>query len=207
MNQAIKECAGGDDYGAGADGAAVAKLDSQDPVLSSQFSVLSCNLAPPGRPPRLRSGQAPGGGHAYAIQDQIGYFGLLDLEIRLRFQNFAHFQAVGLLVALGAGRPDRGAARSVQQTKLNSDGIGDFAHDPAEGVHFAHQVPLRDTAYGGVAGHLRDEIDVQRVESRPQAHASGGHGGLASGVSSAYYDDIVLFSKRHVTRKTPRFLF
>ncbi len=43
MDQAVKERAGGDDDGLGADGAAVAEFDAEDflTVLSSQFSVLS----------------------------------------------------------------------------------------------------------------------------------------------------------------------
>src|ERR1700674_4527518 len=45
---------------------------------------------------------------------------------------------------------------------------------------------------GGVAGHLRDEVDVQGVEGGLEAHAGAGDGGLASGVSGAddYYVEI-----------------
>jgi len=43
------------------------------------------------------------------LHDHIRHLGLLDAEVRLRFEDLAHLQAIGLLVALGAGRPDGGA--------------------------------------------------------------------------------------------------
>src|SRR5213595_2982238 len=52
-------------------------------------------------------------------------------------------------------------ARSVQETKLNADSIGDFAHDATEGVDLAHQVAFGDTTHCGVARHLRDQINVE----------------------------------------------
>jgi hypothetical protein len=57
---------------------------------------------------------------------------------------------------------------------------------------------LGDAADGGIAGHLRDEVEVEREQSRAQAHAGRGHGRLAAGVSGAHDDYIVLFSVCHV---------
>ena len=103
-----------------------------------------------------------------------------------------------MLVALGAGRPDGGSARGVQQAKLNADCVGDFAHDAAEGIDFADQMSFGDSADGGVAGHLRDQVDVQRVEGGLQAHAGCGHGGFASGVAGADHDYVEMFGElRH----------
>jgi len=132
-----------------------------------------------------------------ALQDQIRYFRLLDLQIGLRFQDFAHFQAVGLFIALGAGGPNGGAARCVQQAELDSDGVGDFAHDAAEGVDFADQMAFGDASDGRVAGHLRDEINVQSVERGLEAHAGAGNGGFASGVSGADDDHVEMFGELH----------
>jgi hypothetical protein len=57
---------------------------------------------------------------------------------------------------------------------------------------------LRDSADSRIAGHLRDEIDVERVESGLQAHACACHRSFASGVSGADYDDVELFGElRH----------
>ena len=124
-------------------------------------------------------------------------FGLLDVEIGLRLEDFAHFYAVLLLVALRARRPHGGAARSVEQAELDADGVGDFAHDAAEGIDFAHKMALGDAADGRIAGHLRDEIEVQCEEGGAQAHARGSHGGFAAGMSGSDDDDIILFREGH----------
>ena len=78
----------------------------------------------------------------------------------LRLEHLAHLHAILLLVALRARRPDGGAARGVEQAELDADGVGDLAHDSAERVDFAHQMALGDAADGGVAGHLRDEVEI-----------------------------------------------
>ncbi len=122
---------------------------------------------------------------------------MLDVEVGLGLEDFAHLHAVLLLVALRARRPDGGAARGIEQAELDADGVGDFAHDAAEGVDFAHEMALGDAANGGVAGHLRDEVEVEREESGAQAHARGGHGGFAASVSGAYDDYVVLFGEGH----------
>ena len=127
--------------------------------------------------------------------DQIRNFRLLDLQVGLRLQHLTHLQAVGLLVTLGPRRPHRRTARSVKQTELDADRIGNFAHDPAQRVHFADQVSLGNAAHGGIAGHLGDEIDVKRVQRRLQPHARGRHGGFAPGVSRAHDNHIELFGE------------
>src|ERR1700674_3265821 len=131
-----------------------------------------------------------------AAHNHIRHFRLLDLQIRLRLEYFAHLQAVGLFVALRPRRPDGGSTRSVEQTKLDSDRVRDFAHDATESVHFAHQVPLGDAADGGVTRHLRDQIDVQRIESGLQPQASRRHRGFASGMTSPHHHHLEMFVKR-----------
>src|SRR5581483_5528719 len=131
------------------------------------------------------------------FKDQIRHFGLLDLQVRLRFEEFPHLQAISLLVALGAGGPDSWAARSVQQAKLDADGIGNLAHDSAERIDFAYEMPFRDSAHGGIAGHLRDQIDVQSVERRLQAHARASDSGLAAGMTGSDDNDVELFGELH----------
>src|SRR5579859_3062311 len=86
------------------------------------------------------------------FHNQLSHLSLLDVEIRLALQDFTHFQAILLLVALRARRPHRRAAGGIEQTKLNSDGVCDFAHDSAQGVHFTDEMALGDPAHGGVAG-------------------------------------------------------
>ena len=102
-----------------------------------------------------------------------------------------------MLIALGARRPDGGAARSIEQAELDADRVGDFAHDAAERIYFADQMSLGDAAHGGVARHLRDQVHVERVEGGLQSHARGSHGGLASGMAGADDYNVELFGELH----------
>ena len=56
---------------------------------------------------------------------------------------------------------------------------------------------------GGIARHLGDQVDVERVERGLQAHARGGHGGLASGMTGADDDYVELFGELHARRARP----
>jgi hypothetical protein len=120
------------------------------------------------------------------------------VQAGLRLQHFAHFHAVKLLVALGARAPDGRAARGVEQAELDADGIGDLAHDAAESVHFADEMPLGDAADGGIATHLGDQVEVHGDERGFKAHARRAHCRFAAGVTCAYHHHIVLFRKSHL---------
>ena len=119
------------------------------------------------------------------------------MQAGLGFEDFAHFDAVELLVALGAGTPDGGAAGGVEEAELDADGVGDLAHDAAEGVDFADQVAFGDAADGRIAGHLGDQVEVHGDDRGLEPHARGGHGGFAAGVARADDGDVVLFGKTH----------
>jgi hypothetical protein len=88
---------------------------------------------------------------------------------------------------LGAGAPDGGAARGVEETELDAAAVGDFAHDAAEGVDFADEMTFGYAADGGVAGHLCDEVEVEGEESGAEAHARGGGGGFATSMAGTDY--------------------
>ena len=104
-----------------------------------------------------------------------------------------------MLIALSARGPYGGPSGSVEQPKLDSDRIRDLAHDSAERVHFAHQMSFGNSTDSRIAGHLRDEINIQRVKGCLQAHARAGDCGLASSVSSSDYDDLELLRELHGT--------
>ena len=142
---------------------------------------------------------------SWLLENQIRHFGLLDLQVRLRLEHFLHLQAICLLVALGAWRPDGGTARGVEQAELNADGVGDLTHDAAEGVDFADKVSFGDAADGGIAGHLRDQVDIEREQCCLQSHARRGHGSLTAGMSGADDDQVELFCKSHSIATGERF--
>jgi len=56
---------------------------------------------------------------------------------------------------------------------------------------------LGNTADRGVAGHLRDQIEVQRKQRRTHTHARSGHRGLAARVPGANHHYIELFANSH----------
>ena len=131
------------------------------------------------------------------FQDQVDYFCLLDVEVGLILKHLAHLHAIELLVALGSGAPDGGAAGSIEEAKLDAYGVGDLTHDSAERVDLADEVPLGDAANGGVAGHLGDQVEVHGNDGGLQAHAGGCHGCFATGVPGADYGDVEFFGKTH----------
>ncbi len=79
------------------------------------------------------------------------------------------------------------------KSELDTDRVGHLAHDAAQRVDFAHQVSLGYAADSGIAGHLRDEINVERVKRGPQPHARRSHSGFATGMAGADYNDVVGF--------------
>jgi hypothetical protein len=104
-------------------------------------------------------------------------------------------QLVLLLVALSTRRPHRRPARRIEQAELDAHVIGNLTLDATKSVHFPDQMSLGDAAHSRIAGHLSDEVEIQGVESRAQAHTRCGHRGFATSVSGANHDYIVLFRK------------
>jgi hypothetical protein len=171
MYETVKECSSCDDNRARGNHSTIAQLDSR--TAATTF-----------------------GTERWVFQQQIRYFCLLDLEVRLRLEHLTHLEAVGLLVALSPRGPYRRSARGVQKAELNTDGISDFAHDPAQGVYFTNKMPFRDSPDRRVTRHLGDQVDVQSEQGSPQAHAGGSHRGFAASVTCSDYDNVVLFRER-----------
>src|SRR5271154_1999586 len=189
VDEAVEEGSGGDDDCSGVHDAAVAEVYADDLAWLVRFIALPPFALRRMGHPRFFFGQGS--------KHNVGDFSLFDEQIRLRFEHFAHFYAVLLLVALCAGRPYGGATRGVEQAELDAYGVGYLAHDAAQGVDFADEMALGDAADGRVAGHLRDEVEVERKQSSAQAHTGCGHGRLAAGMSGSDYEYIVLFGERH----------
>src|SRR6185437_9783240 len=62
---------------------------------------------------------------------------------------------------------------------------------------------FRDSPHRGIAGHLCDQVDVQRVERGLQAHACAGNRGLAAGMPGSDYNYVELFRELHLNRTWP----
>jgi len=87
----------------------------------------------------------------------------------LLFQDLTHFYPILLLVTLGAGGPYGGAARGIEQTKLDAHGVRDLGHDAAEGIDFADEVAFGDTATAGLQDiwAIRSAFRVNSAVLRP----------------------------------------
>jgi hypothetical protein len=55
-----------------------------------------------------------------------------------------------------------------------------------------------NSAHGGIAGHLRNKVYVQRVKGSLQPHAGRGYRSFASRVTGADYDHVELFGEGHL---------
>src|SRR5215471_2299393 len=133
VDQAVEERPRRNDDGLRADRSPVAQPDPQYRVASPESRVVVRRA----RGSRLRTRDY----RDYKVRN----FRLLDLEIWLRFEDFPHLQAIGLLVALCARRPHCRASRCVEQAELNSDRIGHLTHDATEGVNFSYKMSFGDS--------------------------------------------------------------
>ncbi len=133
-------------------------------------------------------------GGAARLDIQSGHFGLFDADIRFLLEDLAHASSIQLLVHLSARRPNGGSAAGVEQPELDAHRVGHFPHHPTQRVDFAHQVTLGNAADGGVAGHLRDQVQVHGDDGRLQTHSRGGAGGFTPGVTGADDNDVVAFA-------------
>ncbi len=114
---------------------------------------------------------------------------------------------VGVLVGLGPRTAHGGALRRVQHLEHDAGGVDGSAHDAAEGVDLAHDLPLREAADRGVTAHLADAGGIhgdQRDAAHPppREHRRGGPRRFRSGMTAADHDDLVLLVHRHSI--TPR---
>ncbi len=98
---------------------------------------------------------------------------LLEVQVRLPLANPFQPELVSLLVALGAGRPDRRTLLGVQHPELEAGHVGGLAHLAAQGIDLAGEVSLGQTADGGVAGHLSDGVQVDGEQEGLAAHPRG----------------------------------
>ena len=136
-------------------------------------------------------------GDLVGVQNEARNRALGDIERGQLLEQGADGAAVQRAIALRARCPDGWSLGSIEHAELDGGAVGRSPHDAAQRVDLAHQVSLRDPAHCRVARHLRDQIDVERVESSLQAHAGGGHRGFASGMTGSDYDHIELFGKLH----------
>ncbi len=128
---------------------------------------------------------------AGAIEDEILRPAFGDVEIGLRRQEVLHRLAIELAVRLGPRSPYRRTLAAVQNPELDARAVGHPPHDTIEGVDLADQVPFREPADSGIAGHLADGGAPMGQKQGPGAQPCRGGRGLAAGMPAADHDHIV----------------
>ena len=135
----------------------------------------------------VESGDGAVGGHSDA---EDGVFD--ERQVRLSPDHGLHELRVEVFADVGAGGLDGGAFAGADAADVGEGVVRGDAHLAAEGVDFAGHVALRGAADAAVAGEVADAIEPHGDAGGADAHSRGGEGGLDSGVSGSYHDDVVL---------------
>ena len=86
--------------------------------------------------------------------------GLLQVEVRRRFQNVLHIQRIAALVGLGPQGMDRRPLALVQQPDLDMGVVDSPRHLAAQRIDLPHQVTLAWPSHTRITGHLGHKIQV-----------------------------------------------
>ena len=114
-------------------------------------------------------------------------------------------------VALRTRTPHGRPFRAVEHPELHGREVGNTPRLPAQSIYFSDYLPFSHTSYRRIAGHIGQLGHIHRQQQRPQPHPRGRRGGLASGMTAAHYDKVVLqlchlpiLSFVHGTFRVPR---
>ena len=135
--------------------------------------------------------------HAAVLHENLLDLRLAQVELFAIIHRTAHALLVFLLVGLGAQRVHRRTLAGVEHAALDEHVVDGAAHLAAQRVQLPHQMALRRAADGGIAGHHRQRIQVQRDQQRAVAHARAGQRGLAARVPRADDHRVVSFVVLH----------
>ncbi len=129
--------------------------------------------------------------------EQIGYQTLSETKVGCRLERAPHLDSIQSSISLRTRRLDRGPTRTIQQTELNAGAIDDARHDSAERIDFSNEMSFADSADRGIAGHLSDQIQVERQERSVRAQTRSGGRSFTAGMSGANHDHIKNFVEDH----------
>ncbi len=121
----------------------------------------------------------------------------------MRIQKMAHHLMIDAAIALGPGGAHGRTLAPVQQPVLQCRAIRSPSHQAAQRIHLMDQVALADAADGGIAGHLRNGIEVLRDQPHARTPTGRGPGRLTAGMARTHDDDIHLVGVFHVKHRSP----
>jgi hypothetical protein len=131
------------------------------------------------------------------LYDQIRYGLLKQCQVWLVFQCGADGLFIQHAVGLSPSCSDRRPLAGIQDTKLDSTLVYGLSHHAAQGIDFLDQMAFSDTAYGRVAAHLPQSLDILCQQQGLHTHTRGRQGGLGAGVAAAYDDYVKVFLEFH----------
>jgi hypothetical protein len=98
----------------------------------------------------------------------------------------------------------------VQCPALQRYSVGGTSHFAAQCVDFIDEMAFAGSADCGIAGHVRDSVEVYSKQQRAQSQPGGSESSLYSGVTRAYYRHIGFTGKKAAVtadRLTVRIMF
>jgi hypothetical protein len=131
------------------------------------------------------------------VNHKVDDFSLAKMKIGRGLERTAHLGAVSHPIRLRPWRLDCRSPGTIEQAKLNSGAIDNAAHYSAKRIDLPHEVSFRNSTDGGIAGHLPNEIEVQRDQSGFGAEARRSRRRFTARVAGADHDYIEYFIKRH----------
>jgi hypothetical protein len=75
---------------------------------------------------------------------------------------------------------------------LNAGSVGGSSHDSAQGIDLPDHRTLGNAAYGGIAGHLADGLEILGEKEGARPAARGQCGGLGSCVATPDHHHVVV---------------
>ena len=129
--------------------------------------------------------------HRAAFDDQVIHGLLKQIQVFRSLQQGANDAPVQGAVDLRPGGAHRRPPAGVQDAELDPAPVRRQPHGAAEGVYLLHQVPLANSAYGGVAGHLPQGVHAVGQQQNARAQPGARQGRLGPGMTAANDDDLV----------------
>ena len=140
---------------------------------------------------------APDGPHAddtlgLLVDKKLVGLVLEDVKVRRVVEDSAPLPDELSAVALRTWAPYCRPLGAVQHAELYRRGVRYHSHLSSEGINLTDYLPLGYSADSRVTTHLSDFIHVHGDETCPGSNICRGRCGLTSGVSAAYYKNIVI---------------
>jgi hypothetical protein len=126
------------------------------------------------------------------------------MQIRGGFEYPPHLEAVQTSVCLSTGRLHGCTSGSIQEPELNASSINYAPHDSAKSVDLPYNVSLRYSTDCGIAGHLADQVKIDRNERGLRAETRRGRSRFTARVARTNHNHIKTFVEHKIQPESIR---